>query len=205
LSVEIWISFIAAAMILCFTPGPTVFLVIGQALSHGKKSVIPLVTGVLTGDLIAMSLSLAGVGALLSTSATLFTGVKWLGAAYLISLGIKSWKTRASISSQVDTKPMASRSVYRDSLIVTALNPKGIIFFMAFFPLFIAPDKAILPQMVILASSFLLVSGSSALFYALSSGYLRHKVQSANFQNGFNKVSGGMLVGAGVVTASIQK
>ncbi|HEY9030308.1 MAG TPA: LysE family translocator [Kangiella sp.] len=205
MSIEIWISFIAAAMVLCFTPGPTVFLVIGQALSHGKKSAIPLVTGVLTGDLIAMSLSLAGVGALLSASAALFNAVKWLGAAYLIYLGIKSWKARATISSQVDIKPMAIRSVYRDSLIVTALNPKGIIFFMAFFPLFIAPDKAVLPQMIILAFSFLLVSGASALFYALSSGYLRHKVHSAHFQNGFNKVSGGMLVGAGVVTASIQK
>ena len=81
-------------MVLCFTPGPTVFLVMGQSLNHGKKSVLPLMSGVLTGDLISMSLSLAGLGALLSTSATLFNTFKWLGAAYLFYIGIKAWRTK---------------------------------------------------------------------------------------------------------------
>jgi homoserine/homoserine lactone efflux protein len=205
LSIEVWISFIAASMLLCFTPGPTVFLVMGQALSHGKKSVFPLVAGVLTGDLIAMSLSLIGVGALLATSAALFNIIKWLGAVYLIYLGIKSWRTKTTGSEDVTEKPMIKGSVYRDSLIVTALNPKGIIFFMAFFPLFIEPSNDALPQMTVLALSFLAVSAISASFYALFSGYLRSKVSSVKFQNGFNKVSGSMLVGTGAITASIQK
>jgi len=192
-------------MLLCFTPGPTVFLVMGQALSHGKKSVFPLVAGVLTGDLIAMSLSLIGVGALLATSAALFNIIKWLGAVYLIYLGIKSWRTKTTGSEDVTEKPMIKGSVYRDSLIVTALNPKGIIFFMAFFPLFIEPSNDALPQMTVLALSFLAVSAISASFYALFSGYLRSKVSSVKFQNGFNKVSGSMLVGTGAITASIQK
>jgi len=192
-------------MLLCFTPGPTVFLVMGQALSHGKKSVFPLVAGVLTGDLIAMSLSLIGVGALLATSAVLFNIIKWLGAVYLIYLGIKSWRTKTTGSEDVTEKPMIKGSVYRDSLIVTALNPKGIIFFMAFFPLFIEPSNDALPQMTVLALSFLAVSAISASFYALFSGYLRSKVSSVKFQNGFNKVSGSMLVGTGAITASIQK
>jgi homoserine/homoserine lactone efflux protein len=205
LSIEIWISFIAASLLLCFTPGPTVFLVMGQALNHGKKSVIPLVAGVLSGDIIAMSLSLAGVGALLATSAVLFNIIKWLGAAYLVYLGIKTWRARTTESNEVAKIPMVKGSVYRESLIVTALNPKGIIFFMAFFPLFIEPNKAALPQMAILALSFLVVSASSASIYALFSGYLRSKVSSVTFQNRFNKISGGMLVGAGTITASIQK
>lgn len=192
-------------MLLCFTPGPTVFLVMSQALSHGKKSAFPLVAGVLSGDLIAMSLSLIGVGALLAASAALFNVIKWLGAVYLIYLGIKSWRTKIIESDEVTEKSIIKRSVYRDSLIVTALNPKGIIFFMAFFPLFIEPSNDALPQMTVLALSFLVVSATSASFYALFAGYLRSKVSSVKFQNGFNKVSGSMLVGTGAITASIQK
>lgn len=76
MSLDVWVSFLAASMLLCFTPGPTVFLVMGQSLNYGKKSVVPLVAGVLSGDFISLSLSLIGVGALLSTSATLFMVVK---------------------------------------------------------------------------------------------------------------------------------
>ncbi len=205
MSIETWVSFIAASMILCFSPGPTVFLVMGQALSHGKKSVFPLVSGVLSGDLIAMSLSLAGVGALLSASASFFQIIKWVGAVYLVWLGIQSWRKKVTKESHNDPRPMAKRTVYRDSLVVTALNPKGIVFFMAFFPLFIDPNRAVLPQMSVMACTFLTVSAASASFYALFSGYLRNKVRSARFQNRFNKVSGSLLVGAGVLTASIQK
>ncbi|MBM7073757.1 LysE family translocator [Shewanella sp. 202IG2-18] len=207
MSIEVWLSFIAASMALCFTPGPTVFLVMAQALNHGKKSVLPLICGVLCGDLIAMSLSLFGVGALLSASATLFGIVKWLGAAYLVYLGIKAWCTKVEISSvkPKESQPINSKTVFRDSLMVTALNPKGIVFFMAFLPLFINAESKVLPQMLILSVSFLAVSAASASFYAVFSGVIRNRVRSVKFQNWFNKLSGGMMCGAGVVTATIQK
>ncbi|QSX29406.1 LysE family translocator [Shewanella cyperi] len=203
MSPELWLSFITAALLLCFTPGPTVLLVMGQALSHGKRSVIPLVAGVLCSDLIAMSLSLAGVGALLALSSSLFSVIKWLGALYLIYLGIKSWRNKAIDSEAAQQRDRAS--IFRDSLLVTALNPKGIIFFMAFFPLFIDAHAPLVPQMAILACSFLAVSACSASFYALSSGYLRTRIRSANFQRRFNQASGGMLVGAGLLTATLKR
>ncbi|MDP2562945.1 LysE family translocator [Psychrobium sp. 1_MG-2023] len=204
MSIEVWISFIAASMILCFSPGPTVFLVMGQALEYGKKSVTPLVAGTLSGDVIAMSFSFVGMGALLATSATLFTILKWAGALYLIYLGIKAFRTKVSVA-EVAPKQMQKGSVYFNALVVTALNPKGIIFFMAFFPLFINANAPFLPQMLIMAVTFLAVSTASVSFYATFSGILRSKVSSVKFQNGFNKVSGGMLVGAGAITATIQK
>ena len=94
MELEVWISFLIASLVLCFTPGPIVFLVMGQAMQYGKKSVAPLIAGVILGDLIVMCLSMVGVGALLAASATLFTLVKYLGAGYLIYLGIKSWRSR---------------------------------------------------------------------------------------------------------------
>ncbi len=204
MSIDVWISFVAASMVLCFSPGPTVFLVMGQALEHGKKSVTPLVAGTLSGDVIAMSFSFVGMGALLATSATLFSVLKWAGALYLIYLGIKAFRTKVSVT-EVAPKQMQKGSVYFNALVVTAFNPKGIIFFMAFFPLFINANTPVLSQMLIMAVTFLGVSTASVSFYATFSGMLRSKVSSVKFQNGFNKVSGGMLIGAGAITATIQK
>ncbi|MBU2708806.1 LysE family translocator [Zooshikella marina] len=203
MSIEVWISFIAASMVLCFSPGPTVFLVMGQALEFGKKSVTPLVVGTLSGDVVAMSFSFVGMGALLATSAILFNILKWAGALYLLYLGIKAFRTKISVA-HIEQKQIKKSSVYLNALLVTALNPKGIIFFMAFFPLFINSSAPVLPQMLILAVSFLGISTLSVTFYATFSGVLRNRVSSVKFQNAFNKVSGGMLVGAGAITATIQ-
>jgi len=204
MSIEVWISFVLASMMLCFTPGPTVFVVMGQSLNHGTKSVIPLISGVLTGDIIAMSISFAGLGALLATSAVLFSAFKWIAAGYLIYLGLKAWFTKANID-ELDTTHKADGKIFKEALIVTALNPKAIIFFIAFFPLFINTNIAVLPQMLIMGISFLIVSLLSASFYSFFSGYLRSKVKSEKFQNAFSKVSGSMLIGAGAVTATLQK
>jgi threonine/homoserine/homoserine lactone efflux protein len=204
MSIEIWLSFVIASIILCFTPGPTVFLVMGQSLNHGKSSVIPLVSGVLCGDVIAMSISFAGLGALLATSAMLFSVFKWIAVIYLIYIGMKAWHTKASIG-EVQLSHKKNGKIFKEALIVTALNPKGIIFFIAFFPLFLETTKSALPQLMVMALSFLGVSVFSATFYSFFSGYLRSKVQSKKFQNVFNKTSGSLLMGAGAVTASIQK
>lgn len=204
MTIEVWLSFVLASMILCFTPGPTVFIVMGQSLSHGKKSVIPLITGVLSGDVIAMSISFAGLGALLATSAALFSIFKWLAAGYLVYLGIKAWQKKVSLN-DFGTTHNKNGKIFKEALIVTALNPKGIIFFIAFFPLFIDTSKAVLPQMLIMALSFLTVSALSASFYSIFSGYIRNKVKTERAQKAFNRLSGSMLIGAGTITATLQK
>lgn len=204
MSFEVWVSFLLACMLLCFTPGPTVFLVMGQALNHGKKSVVPLVTGVLTGDVIAMTVSFVGLGALLAASAALFTAFKWVAGGYLVYLGIKAWRAKVSVE-EAELPTETGNKVFKEALIVTALNPKGIVFFIAFFPLFINVNTAVVPQMTIMALTFLAVSAGSATFYSTFAGLLRSKVRSAKFQQRFNKVSGSMLAGAGAVTATMQK
>lgn len=204
MSIEVWISFVFASLILCFSPGPTVFLVMGQSLNHGKKSVVPLVTGVLSGDLVAMSLSFAGLGVLLATSAMLFNVFKLVAAAYLFYIGIKAWTTKIN-DEKCKTMSTKKGKIFKDAFLVTAFNPKGIIFFSAFFPLFIDPKKEIAPQMTIIAISFLLVSVASTTLYSTFSGYLGSKAKSPKFQSTFNKATGTMLMGAGAVTASVQK
>lgn len=203
MSLEMWLSFFAACMLLCFTPGPTVFLVMGQALSFGKKSVIPLATGVITGDIIAMTFSFLGLGALLAVSAELFSILKWVGAIYLVYLGLKALFAKPTEPGASAIK-MNGKSVYWHALIVTALNPKGIVFFLAFFPLFIDASRDAIPQMATMAGTFLFVSLLSVTSYSIFSGVLRSKVTSVKFQSLFNRISGSLLVGAGAITASVK-
>jgi len=211
MSIEIWLSFIVACAVLCFTPGPTVLLVVGQSFAHGRKSSIPLVLGVLCGDIIALSLSLIGVGSILAMSSELFIVMKWCGAAYLIYLGLKAIFAKSELSDTSVSSDMGSDEIamkvraFRQSLIVTALNPKGIIFFMAFFPLFIDSTRPLISQLVVLSLSFICVSGLSASTYAIASRKLIHRLNSPRLKSRFNKISGGMLVTAGMLTANLQK
>ena len=89
---ESWAAFTAASAILLIIPGPTVLLVVSYALGQGWRTALPMAVGVALGDFTAMTLSMLGVGALLATSAKLFTVVKWVGAAYLVYLGVKLWR-----------------------------------------------------------------------------------------------------------------
>ena len=95
MSLEMWIAFVIAATILMVIPGPTIILVISQAIAYGRRALIPLVFGVVLGDFTAMSLSLLGLGAILTTSAEAFFVLKWIGAIYLIYLGIKHWRSNS--------------------------------------------------------------------------------------------------------------
>ena len=99
MTIEMWGTFVAVVVVFALIPGPTVILVVGQAISYGRKSVFPLAAGVVLGDFVAMSLSMLGLGAILATSATLFTLLKWFGVAYLIYLGVKAWNEKPSVDS----------------------------------------------------------------------------------------------------------
>ena len=97
MSFEAWAAFAAASTILLVIPGPTVLLVVSYALGQGWRTALPMAVGVALGDFTAMTLSMLGLGALLATSATLFTVLKWLGAAYLVYLGVKLWRAGGTL------------------------------------------------------------------------------------------------------------
>ncbi|WP_421868828.1 LysE family translocator [Motiliproteus sp.] len=212
MSLEVWLSFMAAALLLCLTPGPTTIFVMGQSLHQGNRAVLPLMLGTMSADLLVMTLSFIGVGAILAASAELFTLLKLVGALYLVYLGIKAWRSPVkpmqlemdSPADGTDNGP-GWGALFRRAFLITALNPKGILFFMAFFPLFLSPESAALPQMLILMASFELVSVFTVCCYGFGAGYLRSKARSERFQRRFNRLSGSALIGAGALTASLQR
>lgn len=202
MAVETWLAFAAASAVLLVVPGPTILLVIGQSLGAGRRNALPLVAGVAAGDLVAMSLSLAGLGALLAASATLFTLLKWAGAAYLVWLGAGLW--RAPVAAEAPP-PLPARRAARDAFLVTALNPKSLAFFVAFVPQFLDPARPFGPQAAILVPTFVVLAALNAGAYALLAGRLSAAVRRPAVRRAFNRAGGTFLIGAGLATAAMRR
>ncbi len=206
MNLETWIAFIVAAEIILIIPGPTILLVVSQAVVHGRKSVVPLVLGVLLGDFTAMVLSLLGLGAVLSTSAALFPLLKWIGVLYLFYLGGKLWRTPpVGGVAAITTTNVSNAALCRSAFIVTALNPKSIAFFVAFLPQFVTPQSPAVPQLVTLGVTFLVFATVNAALYAVFAGHLRDTMQKRAVRKWFNRCGGGALIGAGLFTAAMRQ
>jgi threonine/homoserine/homoserine lactone efflux protein len=206
MSLEIWITYVFATTLILIIPGPTIILVVSQAVTHGRRSVLPLVAGVVFGDFTAMTLSLLGLGAIMSASATLFTSFKWIGALYLLYLGINLWRANPkSSSTQHEKENVSPRSLFKSSFIVTALNPKGIAFFVAFLPQFISPRGPVFNQILLLGGTFLFLALVNAALYAVFASQLRETIKKTSVRKWFNRCGGTALIGAGIFTAGMQR
>ena len=202
MSFETWVAFAAASSVLLVIPGPTVLLVVSYALGQGWRTALPMAIGVALGDFTAMTLSMLGLGALLATSATLFTILKWVGAAYLVYLGIKLWRAGGTLDAAPRTDPVSAAKMLGHAWLVTALNPKSITFFVAFLPAFLDPKADFLTQMLVFETTFLVLAFANAFGYALVASRARRLASDPRAISVVNKVGGGLLVGAGVATVS---
>lgn len=203
---EIWLTFVAASFALLLIPGPTVLLVLSYALSKGRSVAVASAAGVALGDLVAMSASLAGLGALVLASATLFTALKWVGAAYLVWLGFKLIRSAPSEGLSVPAADNITASrVFGHTAAVTALNPKSIAFFIAFVPQFLSPAAPLLPQFAILIATFVTLAALNALAYALLADRLRQIIARPSIITWITRAGGGALITMGVLTATLRR
>ena len=207
MSVEHWLAFAAASAILVAIPGPTVLLVISYALGHGRRSAAATVAGVALGDLTAMTASMLGLGALLAASAAIFTALKWIGAAYLVYLGLKLWRAPVSGGAPNDEAAAEAKPhrILLHAYAVTALNPKGIVFFVAFLPQFLDASTPVLPQMVIFGATFLVLATLNALAYALTASAARRTIRKPAVQRAVNRVGGSLLIGAAIAAVTWRR
>lgn len=161
--------------------------------------------GVALGDLIAMTASLVGLGALVLASATAFTLLKWVGAVYLVWLGIKLLRAPAEAGIGAEISAAEGRSTFWHACIVTALNPKSIGFFIAFVPQFVTPDAPLAPQFAILIATFVDLAGANALVYALLADRVRLRIQRPSVLRWLNRAGGTALIGMGALTATLKR
>ncbi len=160
--------------------------------------------GVALGDFTAMTLSMLGIGALLAASATVFTLLKWIGAAYLIYLGIKLFRAGGALQAEPRKTAASSLRMMAHAWLVTALNPKSITFFVAFLPQFIDRHADFWTQMAIFEATFLTLAFLNAFGYALVAARARELVRNPRATGFFNKAGGTLLVGAGIATVAVR-
>ncbi len=199
MALETWVAFALAAQVVLLIPGPTILLVVAYSLSHGRMATVPLVIGVGLGDLTAMVFSFVGLGVLLQTVAAFFAVFKWAGAAYLVYLGIQLWRTppQPLELSEIDTASQSQRTMLRHTWVTTALNPKSIVFFLAFVPQFLDPQAEFLPQILLFGGTFLGFALLNAFGYAWLASRLRNQFRNPTTQQRLNRVGGSLLIGAG--------
>ena len=205
---HLYAAFIAASLVLLVVPGPTVIMVISQALAHGRRTALACVAGVGLADVVAASLSLLGAGTILAASAAAFEAIKWVGAAYLVWIGIKMW--RAPVTPHLlDLKAAAVGEriwpVFRDFFLVTVFNPKGLVFYMAFAPQFVSSSRAFLPQATLLVATFVILSMVNAGAYALLASSARQWIRRPRVLKGATRTGAAFLISAGIASLFVKR
>ncbi|MDH3387194.1 MAG: LysE family translocator [Gammaproteobacteria bacterium] len=197
---ELWLAYVATSAVVLAIPGPTILLVLSYSVAHGRQATLPLVAGVALGDTVAITLSLIGLGTLLAASALMFTITKWMGGLYLIYLGILMLRGagRPIAMHTRQTMQSAPRKLFGNAFIVTALNPKSIVFFIALLPQFISAAHPVLPQLWILGVTFVVLATLGATSYALFATSMRRLLMSTRAQRTYGYAGGGLLCAAGV-------
>ncbi|MBT6314905.1 MAG: LysE family translocator [Alphaproteobacteria bacterium] len=207
MDITTWLAFVAASTLLLLLPGPTVLLVLSYALTQGRRVALATVAGVALGDAVAMTASLAGLGALVLASAELFTVLKWVGAAYMVYLGVQLLRSAGGARFEASTEAPAVRanSVFVHAAAVTALNPKSIAFFIAFAPQFVDTSAPLAPQFALMITTFVGLAAMNALTYALLADKLRQKLQRPSVIQWLTRIGGGALITMGAATAAASR
>ena len=199
---ENWLAYTFVTATFLLIPGPTILLVISYSLIRGRKAVFALLLGVGLGDIVAMILSFIGVGLLLQTVTIAFQFLKWIGAAYLIWLGIRMWRSASeSMELSAITDNKVWHAIMANAFVITALNPKSIVFFLAFLPQFINSEKPFITQSLILGSTFLVLAIISVLFYSMLASFTGQQMQLSIIHRWTNRIGGSLLIGAGGMIA----
>jgi threonine/homoserine/homoserine lactone efflux protein len=200
-------AFIAASLVLAVTPGPGVIYIVARSLAQGRRCGLASVAGVALGNFgNALGASL-GLAALFAVSSAAFTVVKWVGAAYLVWLGIQALRAPRADSTVAVPGPAPLRRVFRDGVIVSLLNPKTTIFFAAFLPQFVAPGASVVAQTLLLGALFVAIAAASDSVYAWLAGSVAPRL--AGPDSGWPRwgrwLSAGAYIGLGVLTALAEQ
>lgn len=203
---RLWIGFVAASTVMGLVPGPAVISIVGYALGSGRRTALASVAGMAVGNAVAITLSLAGVGALLAASALAFSVVKWAGALYLIALGVLTLlRSRAEPTGQpARPVPITPRAAFASNVALGLFHPKTIVFFVAFVPQFIGPRGDYLTQAAILAVTFCIVVAGTDSAYALAASRASHLLRKPRAALWSKRAGGGALIAAGLATAATR-
>ena len=198
MSLHTWLIYFAAALGLALSPGPNSLLALTHGALHGRRMALYTLSGGSVGFVTIIALSMFGIGALLEASLVWLTVLKWVGGAYLVWLGIQTWRSPPiSVAEQHTLTYVKGSSLFRQGFLSAATNPKGILFFAAFLPQFIDPARSIFVQFVVMATTFLIIEFITEL--VLASLAQRIAAWLARVGRTFNRVCGAVFVALGAL------
>lgn len=206
MSFNLWLAYVATVFVISGTPGPNMLLTMTHGIHHGLTGTLSTMLGLLVGLAVVLSVSLGGLGALLLASAYAFEVIKYAGAAYLIYLGIKTWRspdTNMSTEGKPDAASPFAR--FRIGVIISLSNPKAILFGMAFFPQFIDHTQPIAPQAAILLPTFVAIETAWMFVYAGGGAKVAAWLRQGTRMRWFNRAAGSAFVGAGVLLGTFRR
>jgi threonine/homoserine/homoserine lactone efflux protein len=199
--------FLLAATALAVVPGPAVAYIVTQSIDQGRRAGLVSALGVASGGLVHVAAATVGLSALIASSATAFTGVKLVGAAYLIVVGIRRILSGKSEEPEPHALRAPLRRVYRQGVIVNVLNPKTALFFLAFLPQFVDPGRgAVWPQVALLGVLFVSVAVLSDMTYALVSDAIAGRMRRTGTGAKVRRwLTGGVFVVLGITAAAARR
>lgn len=204
---QTWLLFVATVFFVSATPGPNMLLAMNHGMRFGARAALSTCLGLLSALALLIIASAAGLGALMAASESLFSGVKYAGAAYLIWLGVQTWRATPTAlgESRSNNATGGSLARYRTGFLVAMSNPKALIFFGALFPQFVDPALPQAPQWLTLAATFYVIEGSWQFAYAAGGARLAGWLNSPVRLKWLNRFAGGSFVGAGVALSSVGR
>ena len=192
-----WLLYLAASAGLSLSPGPNGLLALTHGAIHGHRKALFTISGGVLGFGVLIALSLFGIGALLQASIAWLTVLKWVGGAYLVWLGIQLWRAPPlELGGASGTDARAGSALFKEGLLSAVTNPKALLFFAAFLPQFIDPDRSLLVQFAVMAGTF----GAIEFLYELAIAHAAQRISPLLRRIGrrFNQACGGIFMGIGV-------
>lgn len=201
MSLDTWLLYAVATLLLSLTPGPNGLLALNHGARYGARRTLATIAGGVLGFVILIGVAMSGLGALLLASERAFTALRWLGALYLVWLGVGLWRRpaatyRSTLAREGD--PRSSSTLFAQGFLVALSNPKVILFFTAFLPQFLDPAASLALQFVIMASTFALTELLVEGLLAVSAARVLPWLSTASNARLFDRITGALFVGAGV-------
>ena len=201
--IDLYLGFVAACAVLILIPGPNVALIVANSVAHGTRFGLLTVVGTSSAVVVQLALTVLGATAVLNFLAASFDWLRWLGVAYLVWLGIAAWRSPMVDLTRTAPQPRSARAIYMRGFLVGLTNPKTLLFYGAFLPQFIMPGPSAADQLLLLAVTFLVVAVVLDGLWAILAGRLRALL--AVHARLRNRLTGGLLIGAGVGLALARK
>ena len=201
---HVWLAYVVTAIVFSLAPGSGTVNSISNGLSYGTRKSLASIVGLQIGLSVHIILVGAGIGALVAQSATAFTVIKWVGAVYLVWLGIQKWRDSSSLVTASQQKAISGFALMRKAVLINLTNPKSIVFLVALFPQFIDPSQDQVTQLAVLGMTTVVIDAFVMLGYTTLASQLGRFIRSEKVMGKINKVFGSMFMGCGALLAAAK-